>query len=81
MNSDELKRFKKIEKQKELILYIMSFLENSRVWVFKESEAIEFAKYLIKNHAIFKFYKRIQFIQAILGCGSHIKRKLFGYCS
>jgi hypothetical protein len=42
-------------------------LEDSPVWIFKESEAIEFAKYLIKYNAIFKFYKRTQLHPGNLG--------------
>jgi len=60
MNSDELKRLKKIEKIRRINSLYDEFLENNPVWFFKESEAIEFAKYLIKKNAIFKFYKRYQ---------------------
>ena len=47
MNIDELKCLKKIEKIRRINSLYDEFLENSPVWFFKESEAIEFAKYLI----------------------------------
>jgi DNA-directed RNA polymerase subunit L len=60
MNSDELKYLKKIEKTRRIDSLYDEFLGNYQVSFLKESEAIEFAKYLIKHSAIFKFYKRIQ---------------------
>jgi hypothetical protein len=67
MNSDELKRLKRIEKTRRINSLYEEFLENSPVWFFKESEAIEFAKYLIKHHAVFKFYTRTQLHPGNLG--------------
>ena len=67
MNSDELKSFKKIEKTRRISSLYNEFLENSPVWIFKESEAIVFAKYLIKSNRISKFYKRYQLHPGNLG--------------
>ncbi|HEY8889338.1 MAG TPA: hypothetical protein VIM70_03705 [Clostridium sp.] len=67
MNSDELKSFKKIEKTRRINSLYDEFLENSPVWIFKELEAIEFAKHLIKSNTIFKFYKRYQLHPGNLG--------------
>lgn len=67
MISKEQKYFKKIEKTRRINSLYDEFLKNSLVWIFKESEAIEFAKYLIKEHAIFKFYRKIQLHPGNLG--------------
>ena len=48
-----------MEKAKRINSLYVEFLENNSVCLFKETEAIEFAKYLIKHHAIFKFYYKI----------------------
>jgi len=76
MNSDELKSFKKIEKTRRINSLYNEFLENSPVWIFKESEAIEFAKYLIKSNAIFKFYKRYQLHPGNLGMWEPYKEEV-----
>jgi hypothetical protein len=67
MNSDELRRLKRIERRQRIDSLYEEFLEISPVWVYNQSEAIEFAKYLIKSNAIFKFYKKIQLHPGNLG--------------
>lgn len=76
MNSDELKRLNWMEKTRRINSLYDEFVENSPVWIFKESEAIEFAKYLIKHHAILKFYKRTQLHPGNLGMWETYKEEV-----